>query len=135
MAARAVGFVSVEEYLRGDYEPDCDYVDGVLEERHRGERDHGEMEGAICTYFKGNGRKPNVRPYLEQRVQVKPTHYRVGDFLNFGVKRVWLVDSASRRAWEWDRAGMREVPDGRFHDADLDITLPLPKIFASIDAD
>ena len=175
MAAHAVPFVSVEEYLRGDYEPDCDYVDGVLEERHLGERDHGEMELAICTYFKGKGRKPNIRPYLEQRVQVKPTRYRVpdvclmigpkpteqiftsppaivievlspedrlpriqrrvDDFLNFGVKRVWLIDPASRRSWEWDRAGMREVPDGLFIDAELDITLPLSEIFAAIDAD
>jgi hypothetical protein len=26
-------FVSVNEYLRTDYSPDCDYVDGVLEDR------------------------------------------------------------------------------------------------------
>jgi hypothetical protein len=28
--------VSLEEYLSTDYEPDCDYVDGVLEERNVG---------------------------------------------------------------------------------------------------
>jgi Uma2 family endonuclease len=78
-AASPFPFVSVEEYLREDYEPDCDYVDGVLEERHLGERDHGETEAAVYTYFKTKGRKPNVRPYLEQRVQVKPTRYRVPD--------------------------------------------------------
>jgi hypothetical protein len=30
---------------------------------------------------------------------------------------------------------MREVPDGILHDATLDVTLPLPEIFAAIDAD
>ncbi|PWU00781.1 MAG: hypothetical protein C5B51_24370 [Terriglobia bacterium] len=34
--------VSVEEYLHTDYEPDCDYLDGVIEERNAGEKDHAE---------------------------------------------------------------------------------------------
>ena len=173
MAAPAIPFVSVEEYLRGDYEPDCDYVDGVLEERHLGERDHGETEVAVYNYFKG--RKPNIRPYLEQRVQVKPTRYRVPDvclmvgpkpteqifrtlpaiiievlspedrlprmqrrvtdFLDFGARQVWIIDPASRTGWVWDRAGMRELTNGVFEDAELDIAMPLAEIFAAIDED
>ena len=175
MAAHANPLVSVDEYLRSDYEPDCDYVDGELVERHLGERDHGETEGAIYTYFKGKGRRPNLRVYLEQRMRVTRTRYRVPDvcvtigpkpteqvftqppaiivevlspedrlqrmrqrvedYLNFGVSSVWLVDPIARRGWVWDRTGMREVPDGILHDAALDVTLPLPEIFAAIDAD
>ena len=32
--------VPVEVYLRSSYEPDADYVDGVIEERPTGEFDH-----------------------------------------------------------------------------------------------
>jgi Uma2 family endonuclease len=175
MAAHAAPLVSVEEYLRSDYEPDRDYVDGELVERHLGEREHGETEFAICAYFKGEGKRPGLYAYLETRMRVSPTRYRVpdvciylgpkptdrvfskapavvievlspedrlqrmrqrvDDYLNFGVNTVWLVDPIARRGWVWDRAGMREQADGVLHDADLNVTLPLPEIFASIDAD
>ena len=36
-ATVVVPFVSVEEYLHSDPQPDVDYVDGVLEERNLGE--------------------------------------------------------------------------------------------------
>ena len=36
--------VSVEEYLHTDYEPDCDYVDGELEDRNVGEKDHSKVQ-------------------------------------------------------------------------------------------
>ena len=29
--------ISVEEYLKTDYQPDCDYTDGLIEERNPGE--------------------------------------------------------------------------------------------------
>ena len=32
--------VSVDEYLHTAYHPDCDYVDGVVEDRNVGEKDH-----------------------------------------------------------------------------------------------
>lgn len=32
--------VSVAEYLASSYRPDCDYVDGVIEERNLGEKEH-----------------------------------------------------------------------------------------------
>ena len=44
--------VTVGEYLRTVYEPDCDYVDGRVEERNVGEFDHGLLQlwlGRICS--------------------------------------------------------------------------------------
>jgi hypothetical protein len=41
MAARAqITHVSLEVYLRSPYEPDAQYVDGMIEERSTGEWDH-----------------------------------------------------------------------------------------------
>lgn len=71
--------VPVEEYLRTDYEPDCDYVDGEIRQRNVGERDHGEPQGEIYTFFKLRSRTSRIYPFLEQRIRISPTRFRVPD--------------------------------------------------------
>ena len=41
--------LSLEKYLRTDYEPDCDYVDGKLEERNTGEIEHSAVLGFFVS--------------------------------------------------------------------------------------
>ena len=41
--------VSVEEYLRTSYEPEMEYVDGQLVDRHVGEYDHSLMQAMIAS--------------------------------------------------------------------------------------
>ena len=43
--------ITVEEYLSTDYSPDCDFVDGVLEDRHVGERDHSDLQRTLIIWF------------------------------------------------------------------------------------
>lgn len=69
--------VSVEEYLRSSYDPDCDYLEGVLEERNVGEIGHGNTQGRIYAYIIQNLPKFWAAP--EIRVQVKPDRFRVPD--------------------------------------------------------
>ena len=45
--ATAASLISIEEYLSHTYEPDCDYVDGHLEERNLGERDHSRLHSVL----------------------------------------------------------------------------------------
>lgn len=40
--------VSIEEYLNTAYHPDCDYVDGRLEERNLGQRTHARLQTLIA---------------------------------------------------------------------------------------
>ncbi len=77
MASRTL--VSVEEYLRTSYRPDCDYVDGEIVERNLGELDHSDLQSEIITYFRSRLRKRGVFAYAEQRVQVSPTRFRIPD--------------------------------------------------------
>ena len=37
-------FISVREYLGTSYRPDCEYIDGRIEERNLGEYDHGLVQ-------------------------------------------------------------------------------------------
>jgi Uma2 family endonuclease len=71
--------VSVEEYLHTSYRPDCDYVDGEVQERNVGEKDHGRTQGRIYRYLCNLHPELDERLIPEQRVQVKPTRFRVPD--------------------------------------------------------
>ncbi|HEX3683116.1 MAG TPA: Uma2 family endonuclease [Bryobacteraceae bacterium] len=71
--------VSLEEYLNTDYEPDCDYVDGVLEERNVGKNRHSETQSLIVGLLLAWRRQYGFRVMTEQRVQVSPTRVRIPD--------------------------------------------------------
>jgi Uma2 family endonuclease len=77
MASRTL--VSVEEYLRTSYRPDCDYVDGEIVERNLGETDHSDCQGRIYAYFLNRSKQLRVYPLVEQRVQVSSARFRVPD--------------------------------------------------------
>src|SRR5262245_17676777 len=71
--------VSIDEYLSTSYEPDCDYVDGVVEERNLGEQDHIFLQAALAAFFFIRRKDWRIQVYTEQRVQVSPTRFRVPD--------------------------------------------------------
>lgn len=77
MASRTL--VSVEEYLRTSYRPDCDYVDGEILERNLGETDHSDCQGRIYAYFLNRSKQLRLYPLVEQRVQVSSARFRVPD--------------------------------------------------------
>ena len=71
--------VSIEEYLRTSYEVDCDYVDGVIEERNVGEWSHGDLQSELAARLRSHGREWNIRAATEIRVRVSPTRVRIPD--------------------------------------------------------
>ncbi len=73
--------VQVSEYLHEIYRPDCDYVDGELEERNVGEKEHSAWQGALTMYFRNRRKEWGLRVYPELRLQVAPTRYRVPDVM------------------------------------------------------
>lgn len=77
MATLAV--VPVSEYLSQTYEPDCDYVDGELEERNVGEELHSEVQNNLARIFGNKRHEWAIRSLTETRVQVAPNRYRVPD--------------------------------------------------------
>lgn len=73
--------VTVEEYLRTVYEPECDYVDGQLEERNVGEYDHGALQLWLGALFLNHREEWKVRVVTDVRTQVKLTRFRCPDVL------------------------------------------------------
>ena len=71
--------ISVSEYLRNSYRPDCDYVDGKIEERNVGEHDHAALQAALILWFGQRQQEWNIEVLPEQRIQISATRFRVPD--------------------------------------------------------
>lgn len=71
--------ISVSEYLRTSYRPDCDYVDGVVEERNVGEWSHARLQAALIALFWSRTEEWNMQAVPEWRVQVARTRFRIPD--------------------------------------------------------
>jgi Uma2 family endonuclease len=71
--------ISVDEYLHTMYHPDQDYVDGELQERNMAEKTHSIVQGEFLFYLRSRQREWKVFVFPEQRIQVKPTRFRIPD--------------------------------------------------------
>lgn len=71
--------LSVQDYLKMTCDPDCEYVEGVVEERAVGERDHAAWQDALLAWFREHKRAWNIFVYPELRIQVAEDRFRVPD--------------------------------------------------------
>jgi Uma2 family endonuclease len=72
--------VPVEEYLNTTYDPDVEYVDGQLVERHVGEYFHSRLQILIGALLAARERSGQFRAFTEQRVRVSDEpRYRIPD--------------------------------------------------------
>jgi Uma2 family endonuclease len=79
MAAATSSPVSVEQYLRTITDPDCEFVDGEVEERNVGEYDHATWQAILTEFFNAHKADWGVKARPELRVQVAPERFRVPD--------------------------------------------------------
>ena len=71
--------VPLEVYLNTSWEPDAEYVDGVIEERPRGAWNHADWQAAVVEFFRKRRTEWNIRVAPELRVQIGPDKFRVPD--------------------------------------------------------
>jgi Uma2 family endonuclease len=86
--------ISVEEYLSTSYDPDVEYVDGVLVERNVGDWLHSLVQSNLI--FALRSKYPRVYVVPELRSQTKATRYRLPDVcvLLAAPKTKYLLDAA-----------------------------------------
>jgi len=77
--ATTSALLTIEEYLKTEYRPDCDFVDGELEERNVGERDHNRIQLLIGSWFLSHEKEWNVEVIPEQRTRVSKSRVRIPD--------------------------------------------------------
>jgi hypothetical protein len=68
---KSAPLISVAEYLRTAYSPDCDYVDGEVQERNVGEKDHNRTQRQLIRYFCAKEQEWKAFCFPEQRLQAE----------------------------------------------------------------
>jgi Uma2 family endonuclease len=71
--------LSLEEYLRTDYQPDCDYIDGELEERNLGEKEHSITQAFFIKWLAKYEDEWKLEACPEIRLRISPTRVRIAD--------------------------------------------------------
>jgi Uma2 family endonuclease len=72
---------TVEEYLRTGWSPDRELVDGRIEERNLGEKEHSILQGYLTFLFISKRAEWGIEVFPELRTQTKATNFRVPDVL------------------------------------------------------
>jgi hypothetical protein len=70
--------LTLEEYLSTSYRPDCEFVDGQLEERNVGGTNHGLLQMQLGIWFFQHS-EWNLRTVGEQRTQIGQSRVRLPD--------------------------------------------------------
>jgi Uma2 family endonuclease len=86
--------ISVEEYLNTSYDPDVEYVDGVLVERNVGDWLHSLIQRNLIVAF--TLKSPDVFALPELRSKTRETRYRLPEvcILLHPPKTKYLLDAA-----------------------------------------
>lgn len=165
--------IPVSEYLNTAYRPDVDYVEGEIQERNLGERDHSDLQFFFANYFNARRENWSLQAKIELRVQVREDRFRVPDlcvlaanapreqivrtppvlcieilspadtihgmrervrdFLQMGVREVWLVDPASRSVMLCSGNIMVEQTQGTLILEETPIYIPVTEAFSVLD--
>lgn len=80
-APKAEKLWTVQEYLRTSWSPDRELVDGRIEERNLGEKEHSILQGYLTYLFISKRAEWGIEVFLELRTQTKTTNFRVPDVL------------------------------------------------------
>jgi Uma2 family endonuclease len=72
---------TVREYLRTSWSPDREFVDGRIEERNLGEKEHSILQRYLTILFGVRRTEWAVEVFPELRTQTKARNFRVPDVL------------------------------------------------------
>ncbi len=73
----AAVLVPLSEYLGHTYDPDCEYIDGMVQERNVGEIGHSDAQSALNAFI-----RTQIHGFwsgVEVRVQIRADRYRIPD--------------------------------------------------------
>jgi len=73
--------LSIGEYMRTSYRPDCEYIDGEVRERNVGKWEHSRIQYLLSVWFGSKESEWRVLGATEQRVRVSATRIRIPDLI------------------------------------------------------
>lgn len=72
---------ALDYYLHETWEPDREFVDGMVLQRNLGEKDHSAWQLALGRLLSQWRQPANIRVYVELRLQTKLYRYRIPDVM------------------------------------------------------
>jgi Uma2 family endonuclease len=150
MAARPLTLVSEQDYLGSHYEPDCEFEDGVLIERHVGTEKHSWLQAALAAYIFRRRKAWGVNVCIVQgerpatpifelpplvAIEILSPEDRplrvdrtIAEWLEFGVGYVWVIDPETLESILHTSLGRVPVADATLRIAGTGIEIPLLKL-------
>jgi len=166
-------FWTVEEYLSTSWSPDREYVDGKIEERNLGEKEHSIIQRYLIFLFMLKRDEWRVEVFPELRTQIAATNFRVpdvcvvrtgedfdrilnhppliaieilspedrmarmeqkaGQYLQFGIQHIWLIDPELRKAYRYKDEKFQLVDETELIVPGTPIRVVLAEMFAELD--
>ena len=75
------------EYLRTNYRPDREFIDGEVRERNVGKWEHARIQALLASWFGSKEAQWSVLTATEQRVRVSATRIRIPDLVVVSAKK------------------------------------------------
>jgi Uma2 family endonuclease len=76
--------MAVDQYLSTMFHPDCDFVDGRIEERNVGEVEHSKVQKMLLRLFAKYETTLGIDALPEARLQVAKSRFRIPDVMVLG---------------------------------------------------
>jgi hypothetical protein len=92
---------SIHEYLTTAYRPDCDYANGVVEERNVGQKDHAKLQFRIPNWFWLRGKGLNLLALPEWRIRIAEPMFPLSLYRNRKVRYWWIRHILSSKFSLW----------------------------------
>jgi Uma2 family endonuclease len=73
--------IPVSEYLESTYHPDCEYIDGEVQERNVGKWMHARVQYLLAVWFGRHEIVWNIMASTEQRMRVSQSRVRIPDLV------------------------------------------------------
>ena len=70
---------SLADYLQTSYRPDCDFVDGEVQDRNLGEFDHAAVQAFLTSWFFQHRHEWALQVLPEMRIRVAENRVRIAD--------------------------------------------------------
>jgi Uma2 family endonuclease len=73
--------ISIEQYLKTSYTPDCEYIDGELREKPEVGFPHGNIQALLSAWFVNHAHEWRIRVAVETRTRVTNSKVRLPDLV------------------------------------------------------
>jgi Uma2 family endonuclease len=73
--------ISLDEYLGTTYEPDMEFVDGLLVERNVGTQRHGRLQLIVGSYLRQYRKSHRIAVFAETRLRLDANCHRIPDVM------------------------------------------------------